>query len=64
MEGPQSLREKQSTWNEEDKAESHTDHCYHLTGHHNLRCEGGWVLRLRLWVSSGKGMKVGCVEKG
>ena len=54
-EGPQSLKEKHSTWTEEGKAEKcHTDtsQVYYLPGHHSLRHYGrGWALRLRLQIS-------------
>ena len=40
------------------QSESHTDHLYHLPGHHSLTCSGrGWVLRLRLQRSvPGRGL--------
>ena len=40
------------------QSESHTDHLYHLPGHHSLTCSGrGWALRLRLQRSvPGRGL--------
>ena len=61
---PQSLREKHSSWNEEGKAESHTDHWHHRPRTPETE-KLGWGLGTETQspeVSSGERTRDGCVE--